>query len=81
MTLTTKQRTFETLIDVREPARDSLIPLLGRDPARRSPAPRDDRIVDLSFHQTLSTTIGWDVLLDLWWDLLDSPEPPADTVR
>ncbi len=55
-----------------KPAIDALTPLVGVDPRARKPAPRDDRITDLSLHHDHDDSLGWDVVIDAWCSLESS---------
>lgn len=50
-----------------KPAIDSLGPLLGVPNPHRPSTPNDDRIVRLGLHRSLDASLGWDILLSLWW--------------
>jgi hypothetical protein len=50
-----------------KPAIDSLGPLLGVPSPRRPFTPKDDRIVRLGLHRSLDASLGWDIVLSVWW--------------
>lgn len=50
-----------------KPAIDSLGPLLGVPSAHRPFAPNDGRIVRLGLHRFLDASLGWDIVLSVWW--------------
>lgn len=50
-----------------KPAIDALGGILGLDNPARPFHPRDDRIVRLGLHRRVDATMGWDVLLGVWW--------------
>lgn len=50
-----------------KPAIDSLGPLLGVPNPHRPFTPNDDRIVRLGLHRSLDASLGWDILLSVWW--------------
>jgi hypothetical protein len=52
-----------------KPLIDSFGPVLGEDP-RRPFNPHDDRILDLGLHHHINTAIGYDVIIDAWWQTL-----------
>jgi hypothetical protein len=52
-----------------KPLIDSFGPVLGEDPSRPF-NPHDDRILDLGLHHHISTGIGYDVIIDAWWQNL-----------
>jgi hypothetical protein len=52
-----------------KPLIDSLGPVLGEDP-RRPFNPHDDRILNLGLHHHINTGIGYDVIIDAWWQNL-----------
>jgi hypothetical protein len=54
-----------------KPAIDSLGPLLGVPNAHR-PTPNDDRIVRLGLQRSLGASVGWDIVLSLWWTAASS---------
>jgi len=55
-----------------KPAIDSLGPLLGVPNSQRPFTPDDDRIVRLGLHRSLDVSVGWDIVLSLWWTAASS---------
>jgi hypothetical protein len=52
-----------------KPLIDSFGPVLGEDPGRPF-NPHDDRILNLGLHHHINTGIGYDVIIDAWWQNL-----------
>jgi hypothetical protein len=50
-----------------KPAIDSLGPLLGEPDPRRPFMPSDDRIVQLGLHRSIDESLGWDIVVSIWW--------------
>lgn len=55
-----------------KPTIDSLGPLLGVPDPRRPFTPNDDRIVRLGLHRAIDASLGWDIVLNVWWAAADS---------
>lgn len=55
-----------------KPAIDSLGPLLGEPDPRRPFMPNDDRIVQLGLHRSIDESLGWDIVVRVWWATANS---------
>lgn len=55
-----------------KPAIDSLGPLLGEPDPRRPFMPNDDRVVQLGLHRSIDESLGWDIVVGVWWAAADA---------
>lgn len=54
-----------------KPAIDSLGPLLGVPDPERPFTPNDDRIMRLGLHRSIDESLGWDIVVSIWWAASD----------